>query len=60
MPLRTNTGSDTAIFDFRYLAEKDTIAAIKLQAVFRSQLVRKRVRAYKEGMRAATIIQARW
>ncbi|OAQ33426.1 hypothetical protein K457DRAFT_134545 [Linnemannia elongata AG-77] len=41
-------------------AEKDTIAAIKLQAVFRSQLVRKRVRAYREGMRAATIIQARW
>lgn len=41
-------------------AEKDTIAAIKLQAVFRSQLVRKRVHAYREGMRAATIIQARW
>ncbi|KAK3847409.1 MAG: hypothetical protein J3R72DRAFT_164468 [Linnemannia gamsii] len=41
-------------------AEKETIAAVKLQAVFRSQLVRKRVRAYREGMRAATIIQARW
>ncbi|KAF9933045.1 hypothetical protein FBU30_006721 [Linnemannia zychae] len=41
-------------------AEKETIAAVKLQAVFRSQLVRKRVHAYREGMRAATIIQARW
>ncbi|KAF9133627.1 hypothetical protein BGW39_009355 [Mortierella sp. 14UC] len=41
-------------------AEKETIAAVKLQAVFRSQLVRNRVRAYREGMRAATIIQARW
>ncbi|ORZ16016.1 hypothetical protein BCR41DRAFT_58769 [Lobosporangium transversale] len=41
-------------------AQKDTIAAIKLQAVFRSYLVRRRVHAYREGMRAATIIQARW
>ncbi|KAG0297384.1 hypothetical protein BGZ98_000617, partial [Dissophora globulifera] len=41
-------------------AEKDTIAAIKLQAVFRGYMVRKRVHAYREGMRAATVIQARW
>ncbi|KAG0048858.1 hypothetical protein BGZ83_006256 [Gryganskiella cystojenkinii] len=41
-------------------AEKETIAAIKLQAIFRSQLVQKRVRAHYEGNRAATIIQARW
>ncbi|KAF9089397.1 hypothetical protein BGX23_006720 [Mortierella sp. AD031] len=41
-------------------AEKETIAAVKLQAYFRSLLVQKRVRAYREGMRAATIIQARW
>ncbi|KAG0200621.1 hypothetical protein BGX28_006353 [Mortierella sp. GBA30] len=41
-------------------AHKETIAAIKLQAVFRTCLVRKRVRAYRDGMRAATVIQARW
>ncbi|CAO3567313.1 unnamed protein product [Mortierella alpina] len=39
---------------------KETIAAIKLQAVFRSCLVRKRIQAYRDGMRAATVIQARW
>ncbi|KAF9953435.1 hypothetical protein BGZ72_005409 [Mortierella alpina] len=41
-------------------AHKETIAAIKLQAVFRSCLVRKRVQAYRDGMMAATVIQARW
>ncbi|KAG9327331.1 hypothetical protein KVV02_007107 [Mortierella alpina] len=41
-------------------AHKETIAAIKLQAVFRSCLVRKRIQAYRDGMRAATVIQARW
>ncbi|KAI7828631.1 hypothetical protein BC939DRAFT_61927 [Gamsiella multidivaricata] len=41
-------------------ADKETIAAVKLQAVFRSYLVRRRIRAYREGMRAATVIQATW
>ncbi|KAF9570874.1 hypothetical protein EC968_001313 [Mortierella alpina] len=41
-------------------AHKETIAAIKLQAAFRSCLVRKRIQAYRDGMRAATVIQARW
>ena len=40
--------------------EKETIAALKLQAIFRSQLVQRRIRTYNEGNRAATIIQARW
>ncbi|KAI1312604.1 hypothetical protein EDD11_002950 [Mortierella claussenii] len=41
-------------------ADKEAIAAVKLQAVFRRCLVQQRVRAYREGMRAATVIQARW
>ncbi|KAG0023746.1 hypothetical protein BGZ80_008223 [Entomortierella chlamydospora] len=41
-------------------ADKETIAVVKLQAAFRSCLVRKRVQAYRNGMRAATIIQSRW
>ncbi|KAF9186756.1 hypothetical protein BGZ51_001781 [Haplosporangium sp. Z 767] len=41
-------------------ADKETIAAVKLQAFFRSCLVRKRVQAYRNGMQAATIIQTRW
>ncbi|KAF8930945.1 hypothetical protein BGZ58_007935 [Dissophora ornata] len=41
-------------------AEKETIAAVKLQAIFRSCLVRRRVQAYQDGMEAATVIQALW
>ncbi|KAF9349665.1 hypothetical protein BGX34_001669 [Mortierella sp. NVP85] len=41
-------------------AHKETIAIVKLQAAFRSYLVRKRVRAYEDGMDAATLIQACW
>ncbi|KAF9204778.1 hypothetical protein BGZ49_004875 [Haplosporangium sp. Z 27] len=41
-------------------ADKETIAIVRLQAAFRSYLVRKRVTAYFDGMNAATIIQARW
>ncbi|KAF9359980.1 hypothetical protein BGX26_010908 [Mortierella sp. AD094] len=41
-------------------ADKETIAVVKLQAAFRSCLVRKRIQAYHDGMKAATVIQARW
>ncbi|KAF9114034.1 hypothetical protein BGX27_000302 [Mortierella sp. AM989] len=41
-------------------ADKETIATVKLQAAFRSYLIRKRVITYQDGMRAATVIQARW
>ncbi|KAF9436685.1 hypothetical protein BGZ76_003219 [Entomortierella beljakovae] len=40
--------------------DQEAIAVVRLQAVFRSCLVRKRVGAYYDGMKAATIIQARW
>ncbi|KAG0255572.1 hypothetical protein BG011_005050 [Mortierella polycephala] len=41
-------------------ADKETIAAVKLQAFFRSCLVRMRVQAYRDGMQAATVIQTIW
>ncbi|KAF9420183.1 hypothetical protein BGZ94_009205 [Podila epigama] len=41
-------------------AQKELIATIKLQAVSRGYLVRKRVQIYLDGMIAATIIQAAW
>ncbi|KAF9939272.1 hypothetical protein BGZ65_011035 [Modicella reniformis] len=41
-------------------AHKETIAIVKLQAAFRSYLVRRRLQAYREGMKAAKTIQACW
>ncbi|KFH67925.1 hypothetical protein MVEG_06656 [Podila verticillata NRRL 6337] len=41
-------------------AQKEVIATIKLQAISRGFLVRKRVQTYLDGMIAATIIQAAW
>lgn len=41
-------------------AQKEVIATIKLQAISRGFLVRKRVQIYLDGMIAATIIQAAW
>jgi hypothetical protein len=42
------------------VAHKETIAIVKLQAAFRSYLVRRRVRLYEDGEDAATLIQACW
>ncbi|KAF9972803.1 hypothetical protein BGZ73_004008 [Actinomortierella ambigua] len=41
-------------------AAKEVIAAVKLQAVFRGCLVRRRLQAYRRGMQAAIKIQAVW
>ncbi|KAG0090988.1 hypothetical protein BGZ92_001710, partial [Podila epicladia] len=41
-------------------AQKEVIATVKLQAISRGFLVRKRVQTYLDGMIAATIIQAAW